>query len=48
MPESVREAMTFHLADSVDDVLASALAPSGAVDGLPEGGVTDDGVLVAA
>jgi ATP-dependent Lon protease len=26
VPERVREAMTFHLADSVDDVLAAALA----------------------
>ena len=26
VPERVREVMTFHLADSVDDVLAAALA----------------------
>jgi ATP-dependent Lon protease len=29
VPESVREAMTFHLADKVEDVLANALVPVG-------------------
>jgi len=30
VPESVRDAVTFHLAETVDDVLAAALADAGA------------------
>jgi ATP-dependent Lon protease len=32
VPERVREVMTFHLAETVDDVLAAALDPAGAHD----------------
>jgi ATP-dependent Lon protease len=41
VPETVREVMTFHLADTVNDVLAAALEPPGAAGrkspGAPEG-----------
>ncbi len=33
VPESVREQMTFHLADTVSDVLVSALADSAGANG---------------
>jgi ATP-dependent Lon protease len=40
VPESVRDAITFHLAESVDDVLAAALEPAGSGEhsGAPEHG----------
>ncbi|MGA2522185.1 MAG: S16 family serine protease, partial [Acidimicrobiales bacterium] len=49
VPESVRQVMTFHLADTVADVLAAALGDSGSVaGGDAEGSVAHPGGPVAA
>jgi ATP-dependent Lon protease len=45
VPETVRHAMKFHLAETVDDVLTAALEPRGADD---QGSGATDGALVAA
>jgi ATP-dependent Lon protease len=47
VPESVRDTMTFHLAKTVDDVLAAALEPAGAHAGGADG-PGEAGDLVAA